>query len=460
MNASRNPTVLDSLPAVPTAPKVPNPDRFNSYTKFKSKASQYKVDLDYYIASLENQVREGNKGVDLTAQLEKAEKQRQQLKNPDYDYKTDFNYTVAPIVQPMVAPIPDPAPVVKISSVDVKGPHGMTPGLYIDGERVASESWPAELEERLENALHDFEHDMDQVEHDFDAAMDKFDSYLDDIDENPEKADAKIGKANSKLAKAAVKANQDRDALTAKLDRQIAEILADAEKLSAQTQKLTETKLAEALAQVNKDLSEAEFENKWEREEFRRDMRELQKELREQEREIIRETRDNRQEIMREAEQARREAMVDRKEAEQIAREASERARKDMMEAREQAAEARTRGVKEAEYYANYAQKEAAHVKQDYRDFRHDMMAQLKKDGLVSRAADSATVTYKDGDMFVNGVKAAENLEDNYCAIKEEFHIYKKDNATIRLLPNGVELENSYFKFGDTRSTRWTYSEK
>ncbi len=460
---AKHPSVVKDLPAIPKAPKVPNPDQFTSYMKFKSKASQYKVDLDYYIASLENQMRAGNKGVDLTVQLEKANQQRDLLKDPNFDYKTDYHYRVAPVAEPypISAPAPAPAPVIKVSSVDLVDEKKLAPGIYIDGNRVETEDWSDELENRLEHAVDEFEHKMEHVEEDFEAAMEKFDSYLDYADQNPDKAEAKIKKANEKLAKAAIKANQERDELSEILDQQITEILKEANILAEQTQKITETKVAEALAQVQHELAEADFENKWDQEAFQIEMRELQRELKAQKAELLRDSRVNREEVLREAKEARTEALRSQKEAHAIARHAQARAQKDAQEARRQAKEQAYLAQQEAKQYAELrTNKEAEHVKNDYREFRNEMMNQLRSDGLISRSDQTATVTFKDKDMFVNGVQVQNDLEDNYCEINEEFHIYKNDNAVIRLLPNGVELENSYFKFGDTHSTRWTYSQK
>ena len=88
------------------------------------------------------------------------------------------------------------------------------------------------------------------------------------------------------------------------------------------------------------------------------------------------------------------------------------------------------------------------------------MLGQLKDDRLISKSAKSATISYVDKKMHVNGKQIPRSKEDTYCEINEEFHIHKHSNTTIRLMPNGVEIENGYFKYGDTYSTRWTFNDQ
>ncbi len=491
-DVDKNDWVVAKLPDVPEAPKAPNAEKVKSSSIFKDKVSQYKVDLDYYIASLENTMRSGNKGISLEKQLEKAEAQRLKLEDDDFGY--NFNYKVAPPVEPEPVAFPQPisfpepdvdvkAPVIKIANHELAGAHP-SPGLYIDGERVATEDWSDDLQDRLDDAIEEFESQMENVEEYFEDALEVYEDYMDEMDDGKVFNEKYLAKANESLAQAVLKSNKKHDKISKNLDKEITEILQNADEISKNAMKIAEVHIEQALKDAKNNIQWEDELTEEERREVEEELREALQDLREEKRELIEESRMDRADVLEAAREARQEALQDRQEWQRDMEREAERAKRDALRAQrdaqrsardsermardaqrtardaERAARDAERSTKDYQKSAEWRAKEAAHVKNDYREYHKEMLGQLKDDGLINKSAKSATISYVDRKMHVNGKPVPSSKEDAYCEINEEFHINKHSNTTIRFMTNGVEIENGYFKYGDTYSTRWTYNDQ
>ena len=456
-DVDKNDWVVAKLPAVPAAPKAPSAEKLKTATIFKDTINQYKVDLDYYIASLENTIRTGNKGVDLEEQLKRAEQQRDQLHDPEFEFEIEPVAPISPqpieFTAPAVAPT---APVIKIASHDVSQSNHPAPGLYVDGERVATEDWSDDLQDRLDDALEDFEGQMEDLEEQFEDIMEDYEDQVADLEDNLGNANALIAKANKTLAQAVLNSNQEREILSQNLDREISDILANADVVAEQAMKIAEVQIDKALADVQKELKSTWNLSEEDRREVEEDLRDALQDLHEEKRELMEESRMERKDVLEAAREARQEAQRDRREWEREIEREAVRAQRDAIRAKNEV----ERAARDYEKSAEWRQKESDHVKSDYREYHAEMLEQLKDDGLINQSANSATISYVDKKMHVNGKQVPRSKEDDYCEINEEYHIYKHSNTTIRLMPNGVEIENGYFKYGDTYSTRWTYNER
>ena len=466
-DVDRNPDLVAELPAIPEAPEAPEQSSLPSFSKFKSHLAQYKVDLDYYIASLEHQIEKGNKGVDLAPQLSRAVEERESMKIETSAIAPGF-FDVA-LAENNLDPIPDIAPLdiskpsVLVAAHELAGGPDLKPGLYIDGNRVNHEEWPEELEEKLENIMEEFEHKMELIEDQFDDAMSDYENEFENFDDYSEDIEARIARANEAVAKAAISANTARDALTREFDNNIEAILADADQYAAKSMDVAQKAIDQAMKDVQRDLEQIKKERHEDHHEMEAELRETLRELREDRAELMAETRESRQIIRRELSEAQREAERARAESlrdmNEWQREINESTRRALREAETERKDAMREAAREQKNAERWQAKEQSHVQSDLIEYREELLEQLKSDGLISQSANAVTITYPGKKMHVNGTPVASDLEDNYCELNEEFHIHKSNNAKIDVTPKGVTLENSYFKYGQTYKTQWTYSD-
>ncbi len=465
-DVDKNPAIIAKLPETPKAPDAPKSFKDNTFTFVKSKLSQYVIDLDYYIASLEHEISKGNRGVDLSRQLEEAQRERETLKD---QIQLNLEMPIAPEpidADPWVVPAPNPAPapVVKISETVLSGKSDMKPGIYLDGVRLGDADWSEDFEDRMDDLTDKLDDKMDGLEEYLDGVMDKYETYVEAAYDYPEHSEAKLAKAEALLHKALAKTEGKRAAIMAEFETDMKALSADLQAYADQTRQaaLKEMKVAEI--DLRQDL--AEYQNG--RADYHADIREtLEEALRtveESREELMRELQFEHEDLMREAQDAQREATNMRREAEQEQREIREEARREAEEARREARrhfeEAKREQYAEARVWADKSREEQKHVARDFEEYREAVLGQLKKDGLISKSADSAELRYAGSKVLVNGRAMPDEMEDHYCALNEKYHIYKSDNTRIKITPERIDVENGYFKYGSTRTSQWTYSKE
>ncbi len=206
-NIDSNPNILDAVPAIPVAPRMPSPDNFNSYVKFEKAANQYRVNLDYYIASIQNMSGDSTQAEKL--RLASKQKRRVSLPNPDFD--VDYLQKTAASSAPEIPETP-----------------GLIPGLYLEGELVTPEtheSWTPTDSEKIEKLTKKFEQKMEAIEEGFEDALDRFEDASEDYAENPKANLKSFEKAQREFAEAVANANLERDSLSEDLDRNISKIV-------------------------------------------------------------------------------------------------------------------------------------------------------------------------------------------------------------------------------------------
>ncbi len=393
-NVDKNPDVLNDLPTVPMAPIAPSPNNFTSYVKFKSKADQYRVNLDYYIASLENNTKIKD---DLKAKkLKKAELQRSKVNNPSYDW--------LPVAQPAqpVKPIPAThttkiAHTVAPEVPELAGASSLKSGIYIDGEYV--EDCDCDNDEKIEALTDAFEDKMDWIEDDFARALDIFEDKVDSVEDQPHKIDATIKAAKKELAKAVQKANIRRDAATREFDRNLAPLI--------EATVSEQTKRAVAMAERQAKMA----------------IRQAAREMQDAEREVettLREAKHEREQDMREAERERQQEM----------REAKHEREQEMREAQRERQHA-MREVEREDKLAN---------KTNYDAYKSTLMSMLQSDDLIKPSADSVNIEYIDGDMYVNGKSVPSEKEETYCALNRQYDIRKSGHTRISVTPQNLTI--------------------
>lgn len=233
----RNPAILNRMPQIPAAPVMPDPDNFNSYMKFEKSANQYRVNLDYYIASLGNMSGEE----DLASMLHWAEKQKQRVSTPNPDFDVDY-LSAKPVAKPSPTakpapaekplPVANPVPAVNAMPIQtpmpiaapmprVKSSQNLQSGIYIDGKKVDYNDHEDEMEVLTEN----FEDDMESIEDQFETALDRFENAAEQYAENPNKHEDHFKAAQKNFAKAVTKSNAKRDVLTQEFDREVNRIV-------------------------------------------------------------------------------------------------------------------------------------------------------------------------------------------------------------------------------------------
>ncbi len=205
----KNPDILNSVPDMPVAPIMPRPEAFNSYMKFEKAANQYKVNLDYYIATLENNAcRKCTK-----EQLHFAEKQRKRVSEPHPDFDRDFlNPDVTSLSVPSTSSSPAPAipaftaPKPQPISLDISPPdaHVIRPSFSVT---PVTEHSPEDL---LTQA---FEADMEKIGHSFDDALNSLEQATEIFAHDPS-AKGDYENAKDRFARVIVEANSHRHART------------------------------------------------------------------------------------------------------------------------------------------------------------------------------------------------------------------------------------------------------
>jgi len=206
-NIDTNPNILEAVPTIPVAPRMPSPSDYNSYVKFEKAANQYRVNLDYYIASVRN-VSDYDKQAEKL-RLANKQKRRVSLPNPDFDM--DFLYKIA-------------SPVAPASPAKAEMPSG----LYLEGELVTPETysgWTKSKDDQVEKLTEKFELRMEAIEEDFDDALDRFEDASEDYAEDPKTQTKAFEKAQKDFAEAVANANLERDILSQNLDRNINRII-------------------------------------------------------------------------------------------------------------------------------------------------------------------------------------------------------------------------------------------
>ncbi len=234
-NIDKNPKILDAVPDFPEAPRMPNPDNFNSYVKFKKAANQYRVNLDYYIASLEN----NNCGKCTKDKLKWAKKQKARVSDPHPDFDKDLlwkeisvkDVTVPkpspsprPKPQPIVLPATPPKHVVKTAEL-AGAPVTNNRTLYLNGEKFEPDSWTEHSEDQFDHIAERFEDKMDRVETEFEAALEKFEHATAKFARDPVHKKAYFEQAQKDFASAVLAANSKRARLQSQLDQDINEMV-------------------------------------------------------------------------------------------------------------------------------------------------------------------------------------------------------------------------------------------
>ncbi len=117
---------------------------------------------------------------------------------------------------------------------------------------------------------------------------------------------------------------------------------------------------------------------------------------------------------------------------------ALERSERELDRAMEQADQAREQ--------AELARKEleASHPEHlEYQGFNDAMLKQLKADGLIDPKAMSATITYPNKKMTVNGVAVPRDKEGNYCEFLEAYGLKKTDQTKITIGTHSFKFQSS-----------------
>ncbi|NNE56856.1 MAG: M56 family metallopeptidase [Hellea sp.] len=377
VNIDRNPEILDQVPEVPSPPIMPLPEEYSSYQKFEKAASQYRINLDYYIAALEH--NRADKG-----KIKTAQKQKNRVSNPSPDFDKDLlaggPKLVAPIAPAAPKPALNPEPSPKIKS-----------GLYIDGDRAdyLSDSH----EDMVEHLTENFEVQMEEIENRFDDALDIFEDAAELYAENPESNEPAYKAAQMEFAQTIAEANLDQKALTDDLDQKI-----------------------DAITKNYQDrLSVAGV-----------DQRDMQRYLRDAEREnqmALRDAHNDARSVERELEQAKREKAMAMREAE-----------REITEAKIEAAHAE----KEAERHASMSHWNEKTI--GYDDYGVSLISLLRADNLIASDANSAKVVFKNGDMYVNGKLAPDHVGDNYCALNSQYDVKSSSNMTVLVSPQKLNI--------------------
>ena len=395
----KNPDALNKMSSIPRVPIAPSPNNFDSYVKFKSKADQYRVNLDYYIASLENNTKIKN---DLKVKkLQKAETQRSKVNDPTYDW--------LPVAEPAQPAKPIPASYTSHQvSTKLAGASSLKSGIYIDGEYLEGQ------DDKIETLTEAFEDQMEWIEEEFETALDAFEDKVESAEDHPSKREAKISAAKKQLAKAVQKANKERDAATLAFDSNLAPLIEET-----------------VSREVKQALAEAKNEVKWAAQEASREMsaaqREMEQEVRQADREFQQEMREQQQEI-RNREQEIRNQEQEIRDQEQIVR--------DQEQAMRDAERERKYAMNETKHEHKNAMSSAANQKA----YKKNLLAQLKSDALIDQNATNAEILFEDGLVFVDGTKIPHRLEDNYCKINSRYDIEKSEPMTIKISPNSLSI--------------------
>ncbi len=239
-NIDKNPDILRSLPQTPKAPVMPRPEAFKSYSKFKKAANQYKVNLDYYVASLEN--ASGNADKDA---LHMAKKQKRRVSEPSPDYDVDYLAGAPkPVAWPEPAELPE-AP--KLPQISKLAGANLTSGLYIDGQKFKGTDLS---EDKIEALAEKFEDEMDEIEELFEDALDDFEAATESFSENPQGEKYAFQKAQMKFAEAVSSASVKRELLQSNFDTDIEQMV------EKETRKALEKARIQAEKQAKKHAAE------------------------------------------------------------------------------------------------------------------------------------------------------------------------------------------------------------
>ncbi len=434
----KQPEILAKVPMTPEAPVMPKPEDFNSYVKFEKAAAQYRVDLDYYIAALEN----APTGTDYSKKIHWAEKQKRRVSHPNPDFDKDYlnksdsttstnksiNRTVSNKVShsthvktahnktvPAPAPQPEPMPELAGSSDELKS------GVYINGVHIEDMDWSENQHElEMEALAEDFETRMEALEDTFETALDKFETTAEKYGENPEQYKNSFKQAEKEFAKTILKTNQRRDELTRQFENQV--------------------------SQVTKKYDE----------EYRREYnKEHRREYERAAKMAARDAKRSAQQAERGAEQARRSAERAMSQARHEAKHAAEQALRDaereaerMHRNAEKAVRAGEQAQRDLESVQRDAEKAQRHAERIEREetarntdsYKTSMLNQLKSDNLIDDDATSAKILFKDGLVYVDGKKIQHHMEDNYCKVNKNHNIRKSDYMKVEITPTRLTI--------------------
>lgn len=373
------PKILDSVPALPEAPRMPKPDNFNSYVKFVKAVDQYRVNLDYYIATLEK----SDCSKCTQEKLHWAKKQKARISDPHPDFDNDLLWkevsiptpapTPYPSPAPKPAPIPRPAPIGEPKLVELAGGSDNT--FYLEGKKYSPSDWEEQIERRFEKLEDKFDADMDVIDDQFEAALEKFEEASEKFSQDPELMQGYFERAQANFAKEVLKTNENRAELKYRFNQDIQSIV------EKNVNRIVERDIEAANRAAQRAIAEAE-----------------------------REATTARKFALKEAQRARIEGLRE-----------AERIRQDV---------------------ANHAYHSANHRIPKYEDYGQSMLIKLKSDGVIDGNAKTVDVSYTNGDMYVDGVRVGSDIENNYCAINKAFNIPKTDDMRIEIRPQRITITN------------------
>ena len=179
----------------------------------KKSANQYRVDLDYYIASLEN--LDGGKNV--SGLLSLAYKQKRRVSKPNPDFDRDYLSGRSNVWTPRdIHPVAAAAAAADPEKPELAGgPEPvLQPGVYIDGRPFEPKLWSEADEQKIEDLTEEFEQAMEELENSFDDALDVFEDAAEDFGDDPQAHGARFAEAQSDFAEAVLEANELRDVLS------------------------------------------------------------------------------------------------------------------------------------------------------------------------------------------------------------------------------------------------------
>ena len=405
-NIDKSPDILDKVPSKPKAPKMPRSEKYTSYVKFEKAIKQYRVGLDYYIASL-NLLEQSE---DVRSKLHWAKKQKNRVSDPRPDFDQDLLWKETkispkkPAPKPVAIPVPTPKPApqtkaklaptakpaqpVRPAPIDITTTFAEVDFDIRDGER--QERWEEKTEELVERIAEKFEEKMDRIEDDFEDAVDAFEDATEDFVEDPEAHRADFNQAQRDFAKAALDANSKRAVLTKTFDHEIQKTV------NRQVQNLSINIQDHVVHETEKALEKAFMAN----------------------------------------EHSRLKSEAARMDSER-ARIKSEKARMKSEQTRIQSDKIRIKTNQQRQKHAEF------HLPTpSYDDYGQVMLAKLGNDGVIPHGSSSVNIEYKDGDMYVNGRAVSQDVADGYCSINKAFNIKKSDNMRIEVKPERLTISD------------------
>lgn len=329
-------------------------------------------------------------------QLHRAKNQIIPVSDPRPDFNQDllWNEVTIPLAS---GPTPDPAPRVKPAPVvnpaptpqpkpaPLPRPFPITPRETSELAGAPSLSdWEANVERRLETLEEKYESEMDQITDKFEDALDAFEEASEKYSQDPVMLQGYFKRAEANFASAVLLTNEKRAELKFKFNHDIEKIV------EHDIKRHVDRYVTIAMSDAQREIAEAQ----------------------------------------REAEHARRTALREAEVSRKMALKEAERGR---LESLAQAERIR----KEAARYTTYP----AHTP-TYENYGQSMLIKLRSDGIIDTGASSADVSYRDGDMYVNGAKVSHDLENNYCALNKAYNVPKTDNMRIEIRPQRLTITN------------------